>query len=106
MSQSRNPKRKDTFYELLDLESSAPEGTAILDKCFDVARLLLEKNVSYGNSALDPKRVFSSASPEEQILVRIDDKLSRIAASQEFASEDTVLDLTGYLILLMVVRGK
>ena len=50
--------------------------------CDDIRDLLLEKNLSYGNSALEPLRVFSKAPTNEQILVRIDDKLNRIKAKK------------------------
>jgi hypothetical protein len=50
--------------------------------------------------------VFSRADAQEQLLVRIDDKLSRIARGHEFENDDTVLDLIGYLILLRVAQGK
>ena len=70
-----------------------------------IEEMLVEKNESYGDSALNPVRVFSKASAEEQILVRIDDKLSRIARGKA-AGEDVVLDLVGYLVLLMIVRAK
>ena len=46
--------------------------------CDDVKELLLYKNQNYGNSALEPARIFSKASAVEQLLVRIDDKLNRI----------------------------
>lgn len=79
--------------------------TAIRDECAAVRDLLIEKNRKYGNSALDPVRVFSKASAVEQILVRIDDKLSRIRTTGlEGADEDTVQDLIGYLILLKVAK--
>lgn len=71
--------------------------------CDEIKNLLIEKNEAYGNSALNPVRIFSKASTTEQILVRIDDKLSRIRTSGlSTASEDTVKDLIGYLILLRV----
>lgn len=71
--------------------------------CNSVRDLLLEKNAKYGDSALNPKRVFSKSSPTEQILVRIDDKLSRIATTGfSAADEDTLSDLIGYLVLLKV----
>ena len=66
--------------------------------------LLLEKNRAYGDSAINPVRVFSSASPEEQLLVRIDDKLSRLARGSEYPGDDTVMDLAGYLVMLLVQR--
>lgn len=65
---------------------------------------LLEKNRKYGNSALEPARVFSKASPIEQLLVRIDDKISRIQSGQADDNEDAVKDLIGYLVLLRIAR--
>ncbi len=76
---------------------------AAVAECGALADLLVEKNRAYGNSALDPVRIFSKASPEEQILVRIDDKISRLVRGAA-AGEDVVLDLLGYLILLRVAR--
>ena len=64
-----------------------------------VRNMLIEKNAAYGNSALDPVRVFSKAGTAEQIKVRIDDKLSRIARGTEFPGEDVIDDLLGYLVL-------
>lgn len=74
--------------------------------CNEVREMLLAKNAAYGDSATAPLRVFSRASVEEAILVRIDDKLSRIARGHEFADDDTVLDLIGYLVLLRVLRTR
>jgi hypothetical protein len=74
---------------------------AIADVCDRVKALLIEKNRKYGNSALDPVRVFSKASPEEQILVRMDDKLSRIRNRQNDDDEDPFVDLLGYLVLYL-----
>ena len=70
----------------------------------NIREMLIEKNRAYGNSALNPIRVFSKASAYEQILVRMDDKLSRLARGCEAAGEDTVLDLVGYGILLMIAK--
>lgn len=69
----------------------------------DVVTMLIEKNESYGDSALDPVRVFSRAPVVEQLLVRIDDKLSRLARG-DAAGEDVERDLLGYLIILRVAR--
>jgi hypothetical protein len=79
----------------------------IIKTCHDIRDLLLEKNVKYGNSALEPVRVFSKASTTEQLLVRIDDKLSRIKTTgMEAPDEDTLNDLIGYLILLKIATKK
>ncbi len=70
-----------------------------------IASLLIEKNAAYGDSALNPVRVFSKADPVEQIRVRLDDKLSRLARGSA-AGEDVELDLIGYLVLLRVARKR
>lgn len=69
-----------------------------------IGDMLVNKNEAYGNSALDPVRIFSDASPVEQLKVRIDDKLSRIARGGEWPGEDTIDDLIGYLILLKLAH--
>lgn len=72
--------------------------------CDEIKAMLLAKNAAYGDSALQPVRVFSDASPTEALRVRIDDKISRLARGAS-AGEDTVLDLIGYLILLRIAEG-
>ena len=83
-----------------------PDKELISSKCDELKAMLLEKNRKYGNSALEPLRVFSRADAVEQILVRIDDKLNRIQNRQNDEDEDVIMDLAGYLILLMVAREK
>lgn len=73
--------------------------------CDEIKELLLLKNREYGNSALQPLRIFSQAPDDEQIKVRIDDKLSRIKTLQNkggVVKEDTKLDLIGYLIIHLI----
>ena len=72
--------------------------------CDDIKELLLYKNKQYGDSALNPSRIFSKASAVEQILVRIDDKLNRIkkGAGLVGEDEDVIQDLIGYLVLLKI----
>ena len=77
----------------------------IAQECDEVRELLLDKNRAYGNSALEPVRVFSRASVVEQLLVRIDDKLSRLSRGSD-AGEDVELDLIGYLVLLRIARKR
>lgn len=75
----------------------------IAETCDSLKELLLRKNKDYGDSAINPLRIFSSADPVEQINVRIDDKLSRIAnKAPKTSDEDTEWDLIGYLILKRV----
>ena len=70
--------------------------------CDELKELLLEKNRKYGDSALNPVRVFSQASPLEQLKVRLDDKLSRIRNAQDDEDEDVLTDLIGYVVLYKV----
>jgi hypothetical protein len=79
-----------TIMELIDTE------------CQNIAEILKAKNRAYGNSFADPVRIFSRATTEEGLNIRIDDKLSRIARGQN-AGEDAELDLIGYLILKRVL---
>lgn len=77
----------------------------IVEVCTDLAEMLIVKNEAYGDSALNPMRIFSRADTVEQIKVRLDDKLSRLARGSA-AGEDVVLDLLGYLVLLRVAQKR
>ena len=80
----------------------------ISDECEQIKDLLLAKNREYGNSALEPINVFSGFTAEQQIDVRIDDKLKRLQTIKSLdevrVHEDTEADLIGYLILKRVAR--
>ncbi len=78
----------------------------IARECDRIKAFLVDKNLAYGNSALEPVRIFSTASTVEQLLVRIDDKLSRMQRGFEHGDDDTTLDLLGYLILLRIAVKK
>lgn len=69
-----------------------------------IADLLIAKNKAYGDSALNPVRIFSQASRIEQLNVRIDDKISRIQRGTDYGDEDTVRDLIGYLVLRLIAE--
>ena len=86
---------------MIEMTDTQVEIAAI---CDDVKELLLYKNQKYGNSALEPARIFSKASAVEQLLVRIDDKLNRIqkGAGLIGEDEDVIMDLIVYLILLKI----
>lgn len=70
----------------------------------DLEKNLIKKNRKYGNSALEPIRVFSKSATDEQLNVRMDDKLSRIKNRQHDEDEEPEFDLAGYLILKEVWR--
>jgi hypothetical protein len=71
----------------------APAGMKIWDACHEIAHMLIEKNISYGNSALEPARIFSTADSTEQLKVRI-------------AGDNDIDDLIGYLILYKIANSN
>lgn len=79
---------------------------AILDECNRLSNMLIEKNRAYGNSALDPVRIFSQADNAEQLKVRIDDKLNRVKNNKGFAGDNDIDDLIGYLILYKIAKSN
>jgi len=79
----------------------------IAKKCDDLKSLLISKNKKYGDSALSPIRIFSKGSNIEQLLVRCDDKINRVAATGiETSGEDQLIDLLGYLVLLLIAIDR
>ena len=82
--------------------------TDLIKEVADSVRdLLIEKNISYGDSATNPKNIFAKGNAIESLCARIDDKLSRISNKGiNDETEDTVIDLIGYLILLKVAMKK
>jgi hypothetical protein len=85
---------------------SAPAGHAIWTACHEIASLLIQKNISYGNSAMEPVRIFATSDNVEQLKVRIDDKINRIKNNKGFAGDNDIDDLIGYLILLKIAVDK
>lgn len=74
--------------------------------CNEIKEMLMAKNLSYGDSALNPVRIFSKSNATEQILVRIDDKLSRFARGKNYPGDNDIDDLIGYLVLLKIAKGR
>jgi len=73
----------------------------IKKKCDEIRDLLIEKNKSYGNAVFD-KGVLFNVDPMYAIQARINDKLNRIKNSNTYLSDNDLMDVTGYLILLQV----
>ena len=89
---------------LLTVGTSA--GKEIYNSCHQIAHMLIKKNIAYGNSALEPVRIFSKADAREQLHVRIDDKLSRIMKGTAYVGDNDIDDLIGYLVLLKIAKQK
>lgn len=97
---------KPTYENILKVSKEAPSGDKILNSCLEVAMMLVEKNKSYGDSALNPIRIFSKADNVEQLKVRIDDKLNRVNNAQGFPGDNDIDDLIGYLILYKIAKSS
>ena len=68
--------------------------------------LLLYKNEKYGDSALHPKRIFHKGNAVSSILIRLDDKLSRVMENNDQLPRiNDVADIIGYCTLLLVGMG-
>lgn len=96
---------KEIMNNLQESVKSIPRNKveqAIQEECNRVTSLLIEKNRSYGNSALNPVRIFSHSDTTEQLKVRIDDKLSRFMSGDNTFKENDLDDLMGYLVLLSI----
>jgi hypothetical protein len=72
----------------------------------NIEQMLIAKNRAYGDSALEPVRIFSKTDTIEQLYVRIDDKLSRVQRGHEYPGDDTIFDLVGYLVLLLIAKER
>lgn len=106
MPETRSPFLSPPQYDTAD-PADTDDQRAIEAECDDIKAMLLAKNRAYGSSAFDPVRIFSKASPVEQLLVRIDDKLSRLRTTGlDGAGEDTLGDLIGYLLLLRIAKQR
>jgi hypothetical protein len=82
--------------------SSADKITMIFDGMKDV---VLYKNANYGDSALNPMRLFAKdITSDASIRIRLDDKLKRIYNGTELRKND-VADIIGYLVLLCASKG-
>lgn len=90
--------------DLQMLAIDAPAGNDILNSALEIAEMLIKKNISYGNSALEPVRIFSKADPKEQLMVRLDDKISRIKNQESFPGDNDIDDMIGYLVLYKIAN--
>jgi len=69
----------------------------------EIIGLLISKNKDYGDSATNPVNIFSDGDAVKSLCARIDDKISRIKQKGIYdKTEDSIKDLTGYLILLII----
>ena len=88
-----------------ELSETVKKTTSVF---FNMATLIEYKNGKYGDSATTPLNIFckhlNKESNVNSILVRLDDKLSRVANSTSLNFND-VCDIMGYLSLLCATKG-
>lgn len=71
-----------------------------------ITDLLLYKNQKYGDSAINPKKIFFKGDSTNSILIRLDDKLGRVMANpDEKPRTNDVADIIGYCTLLLISMG-
>jgi len=100
----KEPKESENFQPPTKTELSDFDK-GIIKVLDETKEMLMAKNRKYGNSATKPVRAFSKADPQEQIKVRIDDKISRlIRSNSKEEDEDVVKDLIGYLTILAAIQ--
>ena len=74
--------------------------------CDEMKELLLEKNKRYGDAAIHPRKVFYKGDAKDSILVRLNDKVSRIENNPAPKPRiNDLCDLIGYLVLYLVADG-
>ena len=93
------------IFEIMEEEKTETQEK-ISKVCDEIKEMLIEKNRKYGDSALNPIRIFAKSDTVEQLKVRIDDKLNRLKNIQNDDTEDVINDLVGYLILLKVAEEE
>lgn len=69
-----------------------------------IGNTLIEKNTRYGNAALSPVNVFFKGDATTSILIRLDDKYSRVLNSETLRVND-LYDILGYLFLLSISQN-
>mgnify|MGYP006896747194 CR=1 FL=1 len=78
----------------------------IVDVLDGMKNLLLYKNRKYGDSAINPKKVFYKGDSTNSILIRLDDKIGRVMSNPDDKPRvNDVADIIGYCTLLLISMG-
>lgn len=77
----------------------------IVNYCSKISEILIYKNKMYGNSALVPKGIFYKGNAQDSILIRLDDKLGRIINNNGELRVNDIVDIIGYLVLLLIAKN-
>lgn len=83
-----------------------PTQAKIVEITQAIQDLLLYKNEKYGDSAINPKKVFYKGDSTNSILIRLDDKIGRVMSrSDEKPRTNDIADIIGYCTLLLISMG-
>lgn len=75
----------------------------LIDVLDGMKNLLLYKNRKYGDSAINPKKVFYKGDSTNSILIRLDDKIGRVMSNPDDKPRvNDVADIIGYCTLLLI----
>ena len=92
-------------YKAEDFEDT-PTQQKIKDILSGMTDLLLYKNRKYGDSAVNPKKIFYKGDSTNSILIRLDDKIGRVMSNtEEKPRVNDIADIIGYCTLLLVSMG-
>lgn len=83
-----------------------PTQQKIKDILSGMTDFLLYKNSKYGDSAINPKKIFYKGDSTNSICIRLDDKIGRVMSNpEEKPRVNDVADIIGYSTLLLVSMG-
>ena len=78
----------------------------LIDVLDGMKSLLLYKNRKYGDSAINPKKIFYKGDSTNSILIRLDDKIGRVMSNTDDKPRvNDVADIIGYCTLLLISMG-
>lgn len=101
---------QDLFNDLISDGELSETVDGVANVFFNMSGVIKDKNGKYGNSATSPMNIFchhlkpDADGGTNSILVRLDDKLSRVKNSSELRFND-IADIMGYLALLCQSKG-
>ena len=94
------------FYKFTEIRNEPDTQQKIRNITDAMKDLLLYKNKKYGDSAINPKKIFYKGNSTNSILIRLDDKLGRIMTNtEEKPRVNDVADVIGYCTLLLISMG-
>ena len=105
MQQGNIGMRNNTYLKAKKSEKTLTQTqTEITEVMNELRVLLINKNEQYGDSVLEPIRIFAKARIDERVKVRIDDKINRLLQGDDSleSDEDVIKDLIGYLVLFLL----